>query len=236
MPCSPSNLLLLILSVCFITPFTANFRHNCWVSNKKEFQWKNLPDFSTVNTDGKKRHLISLWWLWLVWKIVLYPNCHLSFSTISFQISYRTSVWKKDNKNTVIKDTYLEGFVFVLFCLGFFSPILFWGIFEDVHKTSTLFILKPSFVKMQQPFIQISMHSSVLHVRRWYSIALSWFVQFLTSGNVKHASLGRIFVLALPQTKQWRIGPIFAYIYHSLVTIVLDFWVHFFSAYPVILY
>lgn len=51
MPCSPSNLLLLILSVCFITPFTANFRHNCWVSNKKEFQWKNLPDFSTVNTD-----------------------------------------------------------------------------------------------------------------------------------------------------------------------------------------
>lgn len=73
------------------------------------------------------------------------------------------------------------------------------------------------------------MHSSVLHVRRQFSvpIALSCFV-FLTSGNLKHASLGRIFVFALPYTKHWRIGPIFAYIYHSLVTIVLDFWVLFF--------
>lgn len=126
MPGSPTNLLLLILSACFITPFTANFRHNCWVSNKKEFQWKNLPDFSTVNTDGKRG-------IWLVCggfdlferlfyiQIVIWVLCK-----ILSQTSYRTSVWKKSYS------IYFEVF-------KIFLPKFFFGIFLKMCAKSADF-------------------------------------------------------------------------------------------------
>lgn len=108
--------LLYFFTVCSITSFTATSISGTTSPEspiKKEFQWKNIPNFSTTNTDAKKSFGFS------VVALTSFKDCFiaklLSEFTDSLANSYTSSVWKND-------------LVLVLILFAMFFSTLLWDV------------------------------------------------------------------------------------------------------------